>query len=61
MGTVVGLQGLNTKTQTTPPALDLRHNSTRLPHLLKQQMSEAEACALDRVHGVPDLLGDMYA
>ncbi len=56
-----GLQRLNTETQTTPPVRDLRHDSIRLPHLHKQQMSEAEACALDRVHGVPDLLGDMYA
>ena len=57
----VGLQRLNTETQTTPPVLDLRQDSTRLPHLYKQQIPEAEACALDRVHGVPDLLGDMYA
>lgn len=61
MGTVVGLQGLNTETQTTPPVLDLRQDSTCLPHLINHQRLEAKAWAMDRVHGVPDLLGDTYA
>lgn len=61
MGTVVGLQGLDAEARTTPPVLDLRHDSTCLPHLTNHQRVEAEACAMDRVHGVPDLLGDMYA